>query len=164
MAKQTFRIKLVEGGEGVVAEGDPAYEICKEIRKSGFTDIVLPLTTLATGQLSEKLLEADVDDDETFERLAGYYEQTTYVSNTTSCVHHYILTEPEPEKNDVGTCKWCGNKKEYDRFTEIPWSSDEARSRAYALREWERRLTEEEDLIGIGHNRDDSYHKKPTEA
>ncbi len=166
MAKQTFRIQLVEGGEGVVAEGDPAYDICKEIRKKGFTNIVLPLATLASGELSEKLLEADMDDDETFERMAGYYEQATYVtSENSSCIHHYILNEPVPGEGDTGICKWCGNIREYERFKEILWSSDEARARSYALREWERRLTEEEDLIGIAHTRDDTYRdEKPTEA
>lgn len=158
MAKQSFRIQLVEGGEGIVAEGDPAYEICKRLRKEGFTNIIIPLTTLATGQLSEKLLDAEMDDSETFERMAGYYEQAAHVTDIdTDCVHHYILTEPTPGKNDQGTCKWCGNEREYGRFTEIAWSSEEAQARTYALQEWRKHLTEEENLIGLGHNSDDTY-------
>lgn len=165
MARQSFRIRLVEGeGEGTVADGDPAFTLCLALRKAGFTDIVLSLTTLATGKISEKLLQADMADDETFERMAGYSEQASYVMEETECVHHYILSEPAPNTKDTGTCKWCGNVREYDRFTEISWSSDEARMRTYALREWELRLSEEEDLIGIGHNRDSITDEKPKET
>lgn len=151
MAKTRFKIQLVEGGTGVVAEEDPAYPLCKAIRKSGFTDIVLPLATLATGVLSDRLLSVDVDEDETFELLAGYSEQAAHVMDIEqTCVHHYILTMPRPNEPDVGTCKWCSDTKTYERFPsgQLLTSRQEMKNRK-AMIEWESKLRIQESLTEI---------------
>jgi len=49
MAGQTFVVEFVEGGVGMVFDGDPAYTLCKELSKKGYVTFIMPRMTFLTG-------------------------------------------------------------------------------------------------------------------
>lgn len=47
-----FTVRIVEhGAKAVVSPGDPAYDLCRALRRLGYANIVMPLTTFATGKV-----------------------------------------------------------------------------------------------------------------
>lgn len=47
-----YPVRIVEhSAKAVVSPGDPAYDLCRALRRMGYTNIVLPLRAFATGKV-----------------------------------------------------------------------------------------------------------------
>ena len=52
-----YNIRIVEhGAKAVVAQGDPAHDLCRALKRMGYANIVLPLQAFATGKVSREYI------------------------------------------------------------------------------------------------------------
>lgn len=157
---QTFVVELVEGGIGIVAEGDPAYPLCRDLQKTGYSNLVLSHLAFATGRVKDsmrfddtKLL--DLPDDDRIVRTAAFADQAAHIEEDRPCVHHWKIETPEAGAVKVsGRCKYCGAEKEdFD-----PWGPVSTESKDEAVRfigkgtvvsDWYARLKDAEQVAGV---------------
>jgi hypothetical protein len=155
---QVFTVELVEGGQGVVYEGDPAYHICKRLQRLGYSRLFLTVPILASGNVKERRV-LKVVNDPCIVSLAAAADQLSNVSQDEGepeCRHHWIISESSAadieEKGHQGTCKFCGIKKIFPRDPKVDWRNrPTVRSKEYqaALKDWNARLREAELQAGM---------------
>ena len=107
-------MELVEGGRGLVCEGDPAYLICKELQRVGYSKLILSLPVFASGNVKERRL-MDTGQEIDILQLAQATDQMAVLEEgelEVKCVHHWIVAEPENAKS-LGKCKFCGEEREF---------------------------------------------------
>jgi hypothetical protein len=55
-----YTIRIVEhSATAVVSPGDPAYDLCRELRRIGYKQIVMPLRTFATGKVCREYIATE---------------------------------------------------------------------------------------------------------
>jgi hypothetical protein len=157
---QVFKVEIVEGGSGVVAEGDPAYPLCRRLQQAGYTAIVLPLVVFMSGNLKNRRhmltqsSKSNVKHWPLQKRIlasAAAEDQLSLVEGDaeTSCVHHWILDEKVADPTP-GICKICGETRDFPRYPEINTSKmGWNREFSKVHNEWADRLREAEYLAGL---------------
>lgn len=150
---QVFTVELVEGGQGVVYEGDPAYHICKSLQRLGYNRLFLTVPILASGNVKERRILKSVEEDGII-RLAAFRDQ---LSNNPGpeleCRHHWILGEASSDTEEIeGTCKFCSAVQTWPRNPKLNWREmPTVRSKEYqdAIKDWNARLREAELQAGM---------------
>lgn len=153
---QVFTVDLVEGGTGIVAEGDPAYPLCKELQKAGYDRLVLSLSALASGTVKDSM-EQDRQgfatiDEECIVRSAAFEDQKARLTGDKPCTHHWVIDAPQPGVKMVhGKCKYCGEEKGHKAHMDEqtgPITFAGPLANTVVMQEWKDRMRWAEELAG----------------
>lgn len=164
---QTFTVTLVEGGRALVADGDPAYRLCRSLQRLGYDRLVLPLAVVMAGRAEDRRLMLETDRVMQSEEqscilraaaedmLSLQDAQDDDAGSLADCVHHWILETPEEGTESVrGTCKVCGKEQDHrlSRDVDVKKRANGLyfeRNYRQELEDWRTRLSEAENQAGL---------------